>query len=50
AGKDLRRLTERSRAMLEQFLGRKVNLELWIKVRKNWRRDPRALKEFGYST
>lgn len=50
AGKDLHRLTERSQAMLEQFLGRKVNLELWIKVRKDWRKDPRSLKEFGYST
>lgn len=50
AGKDLHRLTERSRAMLEAFLGRKVNLELWIKVRKDWRKDPRSLKEFGYST
>lgn len=49
-GKDLHRLTERSQAMLEQFLGRKVNLELWIKVRKDWRKDPRSLKEFGYST
>ena len=50
AGKDLHRLTERSQAMLEAFLGRKVNLELWIKVRKDWRKDPRSLKEFGYST
>ena len=49
-GKDLHRLTERSQAMLEQFLGRKVFLELWIKVRKDWRKDPRSLKEFGYST
>jgi GTP-binding protein Era len=49
-GKDLHRLTERSQAMLEAFLGRKVNLELWIKVRKDWRKDPRSLKEFGYST
>ena len=48
-GKDLHRLTERSQAMLEQFLGRKVSLELWIKVRKDWRKDPRSLKEFGYS-
>ena len=49
-GKDLHRLTERSQAMLEAFLGRKVNLELWIKVRKDWRKDPRSLKEFGYTT
>lgn len=49
-GKDLHRLTERSQAMLEAFLGREVNLELWIKVRKDWRKDPRSLKEFGYTT
>lgn len=50
AGKDLHRLTERAQAMLEAFLGRKVTLELWVKVRKDWRKDPRSLKEFGYST
>ncbi len=49
-GKDLRRLTERAQASLENFLGRKVDLELWIKVRKNWRKDPSALKEFGYQS
>jgi GTPase len=48
AGKDLHRLTERAQAMIEKFLGRPVELELWIKVRKNWRKDPKALREFGY--
>jgi GTP-binding protein Era len=47
-GKDLHRLTERAQAGLENFLGRRVVLELWIKVRKDWRKDPRSLKEFGY--
>jgi GTPase Era involved in 16S rRNA processing len=23
-------------------------LELWVRIQKKWRRDPRALKEFGY--
>ncbi|MBI5246072.1 MAG: GTPase Era [Elusimicrobia bacterium] len=49
-GKDLHRLTERSQAMLEAFLGRQVQLELWIKVRKDWRKDPKSLAEFGYTT
>jgi GTP-binding protein Era len=49
-GKDLHRLTERSQAMLEAFLGRQVTLELWIKVRKDWRKDPKSLAEFGYTT
>lgn len=48
-GQDLRRLVERARARLEDFLGRKVKLEVWIKVRKDWRKDPRSLKEFGYA-
>ncbi|MDE2489620.1 MAG: GTPase Era [Elusimicrobia bacterium] len=48
AGRDLRRLTARAQAALEGFLGRRVALELWIKVRKDWRKDPRSLKEFGY--
>ena len=47
-GKDLHRLTERAQAGLENFLGRPVQLEIWIKVRKDWRKDERSLKEFGY--
>lgn len=48
-GKDLKRLTERAQAGLENFLGRPVRLEVWIKVRKDWRKDARSLKEFGYT-
>ncbi len=47
-GRDLRTLMTRSSLEIEKFLGRRVELELWIKVRKNWRKDPAALKEFGY--
>jgi GTP-binding protein Era len=49
-GKDLRRLTERAQAALETFLDRPVTLEIWIKVRKDWRKDERSLQEFGYSS
>jgi len=49
-GQDLKRLTDRARAALENFLGRDVELEIWVKVRKDWRKDPRALKEFGYTS
>ena len=48
-GQDLRRLVERAEARLRDFLGRKVELEVWIKVRKDWRKDPASLKEFGYT-
>ncbi len=47
-GKDLHRLTERAQAALESFLDRPVQLEIWIKVRKDWRKDERSLQEFGY--
>jgi GTP-binding protein Era len=43
-GKAIRQLTEESLRRIEAFLGRKVELELWIKVRKDWRRDSAALK------
>jgi len=48
-GKDLGRLRERAQARLEDFLRRQVSLELWVKVRKDWRKDPKSLAEFGYT-
>lgn len=47
-GDALKQLTERAQAAIEAFTGRKAILELWVKVRKDWRKDARALKEFGY--
>ncbi|HAM36237.1 MAG TPA: GTPase Era [Elusimicrobia bacterium] len=49
-GRALRELQERSLQAITDFLGRPAYLDIWIKVRKNWRKDPRALKEFGYLT
>jgi len=47
-GEALKKLTERAQAAIEQFTGRKAVLEVWVKVRKDWRKDQRSLKEFGY--
>ena len=33
---------------MEDFFGRKVFLELFVKVSKDWREKPLALKRFGY--
>ncbi|WP_054252319.1 GTPase Era [Neofamilia massiliensis] len=33
---------------LEKFLDKKVNLDLWVKVEKNWREKEDKLKNFGY--
>jgi GTP-binding protein Era len=48
-GAMLKRIGRDARVALEEFLGRKVYLELWVKVRKNWRHDDRYLDELGYS-
>jgi GTP-binding protein Era len=47
-GKMLKRIGEVSRKDIENFLQKKVFLDLWVKVYKNWRKDPFALKNLGY--
>jgi len=47
-GKMLKKIGQRARQALEVFFGVKVFLDLWVQVRHNWRRDERALREFGY--
>lgn len=47
-GAALKKLTERAQASIEAHTGRNAILEVWVKVRKNWRKDSRSLKEFGY--
>jgi GTPase len=33
---------------METLLDAKVFLDLWVKVWKNWRKDPRAIRSLGY--
>jgi GTP-binding protein Era len=47
-GQRLKGIGEMARKELEAFLGRRVFLELWVKVEKNWTRDPHALNRLGY--
>lgn len=49
-GQALKRVGSLAREEIEQFLGRPVYLDLWVKVREKWRRKPLAVKQFGYST
>ena len=44
----LKRVGSEARKDIEEFIGRKVFLELFVKVRKEWRDDTRSLKMFGY--
>ncbi|MQS76051.1 GTPase Era [Companilactobacillus halodurans] len=38
-----------SRIKIEHLLGEKINLKLWVRVKKNWRDDPAFLASAGYS-
>ena len=47
-GRMLKTLGAEARAEIEALLGAHVFLDLWVKVWKNWRKDPRALRTLGY--
>ena len=47
-GRALKQIGTAARLELERWLGRKVFLELWVKVAKQWRADPSILRELGY--
>ena len=47
-GKMIRELGTRSRVEIEKFLGQKVFLEHFVKVRPKWRDNDLYLKEYGY--
>jgi len=50
-GKDgarLKAIGTAARIEIEQLLGTKVFLELWVKVSKDWRSNNRMLSELGF--
>lgn len=47
-GKMIKQLGTDARKDIEQFLGSKVFLELFVKVRPKWRDNDMMLKEYGY--
>ncbi|MFC5048528.1 GTPase Era [Aquimarina hainanensis] len=48
-GTALKRVGVESRKELEKFFGKKIHIELYVKVNKNWRSSERQLKRFGYN-
>jgi len=48
-GSSIRKLGSLSREKIEEFLGRRVYLDLWVKVLPNWRRKRAHLKKLGFS-
>ncbi len=47
-GAMLRKIGEAARKDIEELVGCQVNLQLFVKVRKDWRDDRSQLKSFGY--
>ncbi|MDD6042833.1 MAG: GTPase Era [Eubacteriaceae bacterium] len=47
-GKKLKGIGKSARIEIEALLGTKVYLELWVKVKENWRDSDFALSNFGY--
>lgn len=47
-GSMLKRIGTESREEAEKLLDAKVNLQIWVKVEKNWREKDNLVKRFGY--
>ena len=47
-GAKLREISRLARADMQEMLGKAVNLEVWVRVKKGWSDDPAALRSLGY--
>lgn len=47
-GSMLKRIGTAARQEVENLLGTRVNLQLWVKVKNDWRNSPGMLKDLGY--
>jgi len=44
----LKKIGTKARLEIEGIIGTKVFIDLWVKVKKNWREDERVLRQLGY--
>jgi GTPase len=49
-GESLKKIGTQARLDLEEQYGKKVFLEVFVKVRENWRENPNMLKQFGFES
>lgn len=47
-GETLKKTASQARAAIEEFLQIKINLQCWVKVRKDWRNKEGSLRELGF--
>ncbi len=48
-GAMLKKISTQAREDMETFMGAKVYLETWVKVKENWRDNLNAIQNFGYT-
>ena len=49
-GEMLKKISTMARADIEKFMGAKVYLQTWVKVKENWRDNLNYIRSFGYSS
>ena len=49
-GRKLKGVGMSSRTDIETFLGAQVNLQLWVKVKSNWRDNSSLMQNYGYES
>ena len=49
-GRKLKAIGKFAREELQDFFGKKIYLELWVKVIKDWKERPDVFRRFGYGT
>jgi GTP-binding protein Era len=47
-GSMLKKIGSQARTEMENLLDMKVNLKLWVKIKKNWRDSDFLIKNYGY--
>ena len=48
-GAMLKKISTEARRDIERFMGTKVYLETWVKVKENWRDNMNYIRSFGYN-
>ncbi len=47
-GEMLKKIGQKARGDIEEMLDKKVYLELWVRIKNDWRNSDRMIKNFGY--
>ncbi len=48
-GRRIKQIGTSARVKIEELVDARVYLDLWVKVLQNWRKNPAALRRFGYT-